>query len=882
MKKHLTLFTLLVFSSILFGSKLDDSTKSVKSYKIETPLVIDGKLTESVYQNSPLSEFTQKDPDEGKPTSEKTEIWISHDSENLYFSGKFYDSNPDSIDVTLMRRDNVVESDWFWIYIDPYNDNRTGNYFAVNPGGSICDGTLFNDGGMSDSWDGIWEVKTEVNKEGWTAEIKIPFSQLRFNEAKEMVWGINLNRDIKRKHEMSFLVMVPKKESGFVSHFADLTGLDGIIPKKRFEFLPYIVQKGQYLHGKEGDPFYAGNQYQTSLGADVKFGIGSNLNVDVTINPDFGQVEVDPAVVNLSANEIYFNEKRPFFIEGENIFQFGSGGTNSNWGFNFGNPTLFYSRRIGRTPQGYPTTDGIVDQPIDTRILGAGKLTGKIDDTWSIGLLSAVTEKTNARIYTNTNDIIKEEVEPLTHYGVLRTRKEFNEGNQAIGMIFTAVNRDLSNKNLKSLLTDQAYSYGVDGWTFLDEDEMYVLTGMIAGSFVHGSKDALVNIQRQPYRYFQRPDRVNMRLDENLTSLSGMFTRFAINKQKGNFYLNSAIGTATPGFEFNDMGYQWFADRINGHIVTGYRWFEPDDLTRYKNIFLGFNRNSDYDGNVSRLGFYSNGSVQFVNYWNLQAEAGYDFGSTSTTITRGGPRMSLADNLFFALNVSSDSREKVVVSPGIGFWKDAFGSYDFSASFEVEWKPDSQLNISVEPEYYYTNSVYQWVTAVKDENATATFGSRYIFGQMDQRTITANIRVDWTLNSKFSLQFYIQPLFSVGNYDNFKELAEPNTSKTNLYGENGSTINYESTNDKYTVNPDINSNDSFSFRNPNFNFKSLRGNAVLRWEVLPGSVLYFVWTHDKMNFQDPGQFHLGKDFSNLWESEADNIFLIKFSYWINM
>ncbi|MBU0475765.1 MAG: carbohydrate binding family 9 domain-containing protein [Bacteroidetes bacterium] len=883
MKKYFTLVLLLTYTSMIFGTKTEDTNKSVHSYKLDAPLVLDGKLSESVYQNTPISNFIQKDPEEGKPTSEKTEVWISHDDANLYFSGRFYDSEPDSMDVTLMRRDNMVNSDWFWIYMDPYNDNRTGNYFAVNPGGSMCDGTLYNDDWMSDSWDGIWDVKTDINEHGWTTEIKIPFSQLRFNESKEMVWGINLNRDIKRKHEMSFLVMVPKTESGFVSRFADLTGLDGIIPKKRLEVLPYLVQKAQYLSNKENDPFYAGNQYQTSFGADVKFGIGSNLNVDVTINPDFGQVEVDPAVVNLSAFESYFNEKRPFFIEGENIFEFGSGGANNNWGFNFGTPTLFYSRRIGRSPQGYATTKGFVDQPNETRILGAGKLSGKIDDTWSIGILSAVTEKSNARIYTEAKDIVKEEVEPLTHYGVFRTRKEFNGGNQAIGAIFTSVNRDLSNQNLKLLLSDQAYSYGLDGWTFLDENKTYVLTGIVAGSYVHGSKEALLNIQRQPYRYFQRPDKTYMTLDTKRTSLSGMFSRFMINKQEGNFYLNSAIGTATPGFEFNDIGYQWYADRINGHIVTGYRWYEPDKLSRQKSIYLAFCRNSDYEDNVSRMGFYSNGRVQFLNYWTARMEASYNFESTSTTLTRGGPKVVIADNYSFNISAETDSREKIILSPDVGYWRNGFGSYDFSAGFDVVWKPESQLNISVGPEYYFTNSKYQWVRAIADEKATATYGSRYIFGEMDQYTISADIRVDWSFTSTFSLQLYLQPLISVGNYNNFRELAKPNSSEFNSYGENGSTIEYDTESEKYTVTPDENAPDkSFSFYNPNFNFKSLRGNAVLRWEVLPGSVLYFVWTHEKMNFQDPGEFHLGKDFSNLWESEADNIFLVKFSYWIDI
>ena len=359
-------YLLLIISIIPLGSisaSKNDSTQSVVSYKLNGQLVVDGVLNESVYQNPAVTTFTQKDPDEGKPVSEKSEVWVSYDDDNIYFSGRFSDSSPDSIDAALMRRDNVVESDWFWIYLDTYNDDRTAYFFAVNAGGSIADGTLFNDGWDDSSWDGIWENKTTIDENGWAVEIRIPFTQLRFKESEKMVWGVNFNRDIKRRHEMSFYVMVPKNESGFVSKFADLEGLDGIKPRQRFELLPYFVQKAQYLVHDENDPFYKSNQYKTSLGADLKFSLGSNLNVDATFNPDFGQVEVDPAILNLSAFETFYEEKRPFFIEGSNIFMFGYGGANNNWGFNFSNPELFYSRRIGRSPQGNVTTQGYVDYP---------------------------------------------------------------------------------------------------------------------------------------------------------------------------------------------------------------------------------------------------------------------------------------------------------------------------------------------------------------------------------------------------------------------------------------------------------------------------------------------------------------------------------------
>ena len=448
--KYFYLFIISLFLQLfVLSATKNDSTESIKSYRLTEPLMIDGVLNESVYENPAITKFIQKDPNEGDPITEKTEVWVSYDDDNIYFSGRFYDSKPDSIDVTLMRRDNIVESDWFFVSLDTYNDDRNGYFFAVNAGGSIADGTLYNDDWDDDSWDGIWESKTRVDDKGWYVEMRIPFTQLRFKESEKMVWGINLDRDIKRKHEMSFYVMVPKNESGYVSKFADLVGLDGIKPKQRFELLPYFVQRAQYLVHDENDPFYKSNQYKTTFGTDLKFSLGSNLNVDATFNPDFGQVEVDPAIINLSEFETFYQEKRPFFIEGSNIFTFGYGGANNNWGFNFSVPELIYSRRIGRHPQGNVTLDGYVDIPSETRILGAAKLTGKIDETWSVGALSSLTERTFATIQSSNGVNIEEQVEPLTHYGVFRTQKEFNSGKQAIGMIFTSVNRDLNTENLK-------------------------------------------------------------------------------------------------------------------------------------------------------------------------------------------------------------------------------------------------------------------------------------------------------------------------------------------------------------------------------------------------------------------------------------------------
>ncbi|MCB9208481.1 MAG: carbohydrate binding family 9 domain-containing protein [Ignavibacteriales bacterium] len=875
--RSFTVLLLFVITLNILG-KGNSNIPSVQAYKTFSEIKLDGILNESVYQNEPVTNFTQKIPDEGQPATEESKIWITYDDENIYFSANFLDSQPGSIDQNLMRRDNVVPSDWFFIYMDPYNDDRTGYFFAVNPGGSIADGILFNDSWDDNSWDGIWEAKTKVNDDGWTAEIKIPFSQLRFKESENMVWGINLNRDIKRRNENSFLVMVPSKESGFVSRFADLVGLDGITPKQRFEVLPYFVQKAQYLIHDSDDPFYSGNQYKTSFGADFKIGLSSNLNIDATVNPDFGQVEVDPAVVNLSAFETYFEEKRSFFIEGNNLFYFGVGGANNNWGFNFGNPELFYSRRIGKAPSGDIPDNDFADYPRETRILGAAKLTGKIDETWSIGGLSAFTERTYATI-SNNQKKSNYEIEPFTHFGVLRSQKEFNDNRQALGFMFTSANRDLRTDNLSNSLAQNAYTFGIDGWTFLDSSKTYVLTGYFAGSHLNGSKEALVNIQERPYRYFQRPDATYIRLDSNRTSLGGYYTRLALNKQEGNFYINSAIGAVSPGFENSDLGFQWMADKINGHVVLGYRWYEPGEIFRRTMIYAAHFRDYDFEGNNLNNGFMIFSFMQFMNYYNLEMQLSYNLEEYNKSLTRGGPLSKNPEENYIGLEFSTDSRKELVFGFDIGYENNTLTETWFNFEPFIEWKPSSQISITFGPEYTNNFSKRQWIDNFKDEFAVETYKQRYVFGEINQESISANIRLNWTITPKMSLQLFMQPLISVGKFDNFKELAKPGEMDFNEFN----NVVYNGEDEEYIIDPDGNGPASeFAFSNPDFNYKSLRGTLVYRWEILPGSIFYLVWSHDRANFDHPGKFKFGRDFNDLLYSDTNDIFLAKFSYWLDL
>lgn len=881
--KKVLLLCLILFATKSFPLGKKPPLKIMTAFRVEHGSInIDGKLNEPAWKTPSVNEFTQKDPNEGLPATQKTDVWIAYDNDNIYIAARMLDSKPEQIDVSLGRRDQYVNSDWFGFYVDPYNDKKTGFYFGVNAGGSMVDGTLFNDSWDDDTWDGIWEAKTLVDADGWSVEMKIPFSQMRFNEAEKMEWGINFTREIKRNNEKSFFVMVPKKESGFVSRFATLEGLNGIKPKQRFEILPYFVQKAQYLVHDKNDPFYKSSQYKPAVGADLKIGIGSNLNIDATINPDFGQVEVDPAVINLSAFESYFNEKRPFFIEGASNFYFGIGGVNNNWGFNFGWPELFYSRRIGRPPRGGTSDAEYVKYPSETRILGAAKLSGKLDETTTIGAVGAITERTHASLWNN-GKTTNQEVEPFAFYGVFRTKKEFNEGNQSLGLIFTSTNRSFNEAGLERNLSKNAYAFGLDGWTFLDDDKEYALAAAVAGTYVNGTKEFVQSLQKQAYRYYQRPDATYSSFDPNRTSLSGYYGRVMLNKQKGNFYINSAIGLVSPGFEQNDLGFQFMADKINFHTVLGYRWFEPDGIFRNKQVYVTYARSFNFEGNtINNFLWYRLGTT-FTNYYGLYFGGNINFESLNPTLTRGGPMGISPSSYYFWVNMESDSREKLMANFEIDYSRNAIGAKYNLYSFSFTWKPSSQLTFSFGPMYENSNALQQWVKNVADPTAVNTYKNRYVFAEIKQHTLSANIRLNWTFTPTLTLQLFMQPFFAIGDYLDFKELARPRTTSYNFYGSNGSTINYNKGNDTYIVDPDGDgSAKEFSFSNPDFNYKSIRGTAVLRWEAMPGSILYIVWSHDQANYDDPGNFEFGRDFRNLWRSEGNNIFMVKFSYWLDM
>lgn len=860
-----------------------NAARRVEAMRVADRPSIDGVLDEAVWQQAPpIDSFTQRDPDEGAPATERTTVQVIYDDEAIYIGAWLYDSKPDSIVTRLGRRDAHLNADRFLFCVDPYYDRRTGFFFSVNAAGTLSDGVLYNDNWDDNSWDGVWQGKAHIHDEGWSVEMRIPYSQLRFKEKEAYVWGVNFSRYLARRNELSYLVMTPRDESGFVSRFADMVGIELITPPRQIEVTPYVTAKAAFTDAEAGDPFNDGSRYSPDLGADFKVGITSNLTLNGTVNPDFGQVEVDPAVVNLSDVETFFPEKRPFFIEGASIFGFGFGGANSNWGFNFGTPDFFYSRRVGRAPQGSLPDYTYADVPDGVPILGAAKLTGKVGNGWNVGTMQALTARGEAELMFDGQPFTAE-VEPRTYYGVVRAQREFQDGYRAIGGISTATVRSFGDDDrLAPEMSSSAYVGGLDGWTFLDRDREWVLTGWLGLSHVNGTAERIINLQRSSLHYFQRPDAGHVSVDSAATSLTGSGGRLALNKQHGKFYTNAAVGYISPGFELNDAGFMWRTDIINAHALVGYNWTEPRGIYRQARWNTSHYRSYDFDGNRTALGLWTNGWMQFKNYLFVYAGGELNARNKDVRATRGGPVMLNPAGYAVFTGFETDTRKKLSWEmEGVRF-ADEEGNSQHSLNAQAEWRPMPNMSFSVGPQISVRQDQTQYVGEFADPMATATFGSRYVFGTIEQTTVSTDIRLDWTFTPELSLQLFAQPLLSAGDYRDFKELATPGTYDFTVFGQDTGTVMFNEESEEYTVDPDgTGPAGTFSFSEPDFNFKSLRGTAVLRWEFRPGSTLYLVWTQTRDASASIGAFRFNDDFNTLIDARPDNIFVLKLTYWLS-
>ena len=857
----------------------------VKAVRTTHPPTIDGHLSEEEWvAATPVSGFTQRDPNEGKPATEDTEVRILYDDTAIYVGARLFDDDPQALSRRLSARDNGFDSDWIGIYLDPLHDRLTGAMFRVSAANAQQDMILYNDSWTDSSWDAVWQSEVSVDDRGWIAEIRIPLSQLRFTGASQQTWGINVERYVRRKNESTFLRMVPKNESGLASRMVDMSGLNGLKPGRHLELLPYTAARAEFIQPLVRNdirtPFNDGARAFASAGLDLKWGLTNNLTVTGTVNPDFGQVEVDPAVVNLTAFETFFPEKRAFFLEGSQIFgNFGQGGANDSWGFNNSEPTLFYSRRIGRAPQVTAGGD-FADVPSATTILGAAKLTGKTGGSWSLGFLEAVTAEESAQTQTGlVRDSVR--VEPLTNYLVTRVQRDLGK-RAGVGLLMTATNRELADDRMRRSLVGQGYVFGTDGYFFFDKDREWVVTGRLSASDVSGTTTVINGLQLAPQRYYQRPDAPQVSLDPTRTSLQGYTGRIMLNRNTGIWRVNASLWGVSPGFESNDLGFLSTADRAGMHAVWNLRNNTPGRVLRSRFIWFGkwytwnFNRDLQSDG---AQGSYQ---MQFLNYWNLNVNSGWNRTTQNDRLTRGGPSAVSPAGSFFNVNGNTDGRKPLSVN---GFytknWCDCDGG-NYSTGLTVNYKPSSRLTVSTGPNWNHNRQAAQYVRSVADATATGTYGGRYVFGELDQRQLTLQTRVTALVSPKMSVTLFMQPLIAVGNYTEFKELAAPRTFDFTHYTDSGThVISYNSDSQLYTVSPDtaVGAPD-FSFRNPDFNLKSLRMNTVFRWELKPGSTFYAVWTRQQQDTNYPGTYSLSRDTKRLFRAPGDDVFLVKMAYWI--
>ncbi|MEQ1857628.1 MAG: DUF5916 domain-containing protein, partial [Longimicrobiales bacterium] len=697
-----------------------------------------------------------------------------------------------------------------------------------------------------------------------------------------------------RSQERTVFPFIPTLDRGGPSRYAHLDGIGGVVPGRRLELLPYVTARGEYLNLTApagvtfANPFRSGSDEFTDYGADFKYRLTSNVTLDATVNPDFGQVELDPSVINLTDFETRYEERRPFFVEGADIFNFGEGGPMGSTGRP---PQLLYSRRIGRAPQGAaPSSAVFSEMDATTTILGAAKVTGRTRGGWSLGFLEALTGEESARSIDASQVRSETAVEPMSNYLVGRARRQIRGGDTRFGAIGAAVNRSLSGTGLDARLHSSAYSGGVD---FAHEwsNRAYRFSSAFTASYVQGDPGAILRTQRSSTRYYQRPDAWHLDLDTNARSLSGYYFMFDLVKQAGAFTAKTAMSFSSPGYEVNDLGFQSASDRIMFDTNFQFQDPVPGRFLRNWNMRGSPDFTLNYAGDWVHREMNGNINLTFLNYWSVGTRLAYNPRNDDDRLTRGGPIAKTPQRWSGTANLNSDSRRSVVARFNYDWSSDEVGGWHHDFGLNLTANPSEQVTLRFGPGYRRAFNTAQYVTAVDDALATTTYGRRYLFADLDQTTLSLETRMDVTLTPAVSLQLYVEPFISTGDYQGLKEFERRRAFEFLEYGVEVGTLTQAPTGE-YTVDPDgTGAATAFNVTNRDFSYRSLLGNAVLRWEWREGSTLYLVWQQrriDSLTNRGPsgtdawvGDFDWGRDAADMFGAQADNIFAIKVNYWLN-
>ncbi len=847
--------------------------KAIAATRTESAISIDGSLDDDAWASAPVvSSFTQRLPTGGAPATQPTQVRVLYDNTSLFVAFRLDDSAPDSVEATLARRDFGGHSDWAHVYIDSYLDRRTAFRFSVNPAGVKSDAAIGSDDIDEDQtgWDAVWDAAARRDSAGWTAEIRIPLTQLRFSStsgSEGQTWGIQFGRFIARRREMSLWVATPPDVSGFVSRFGELRGLD-VRSGRRLETVPYVLGRLTREPGTRANPFFRQNRMAGSAGADVRYGLTTDLTLTATINPDFGQVEADPSEVNLTGLETFLTEKRPFFVEGADIFRLQM--SEASW--LHGTEEVFYSRRVGRAVQGRaPSGADYVDFDPAARIIGAGKFSGKTSSGWSVGLLNAVTATELAQ-YVSASDSGQVIVEPRTAYSVLRMNREALRGRAALGSVFTATNRSLSQGS--PLLPSSAYVGGMDGRLRFGQGLGWDLSGSILGSRLSGEASAIDVVRRNPVHRHQRPDADHLDYTQSATSLSGYSATASVGKNDGRWRGSLGGHVVSPGFDANDLGFHTVTDLARAHLLIGYQDLRP---ALFRKWWGWWNSWSSITHGRERTGAGTqvNGNVEFHNLWFLAGSMRRDQTVLSPTILRGGPALRLPGRTRGALSLSADPRRSVTGTLSASRTVGDEGERVTRLAQLLTIRPSPRADISLNPAVQWTRDPAQWLGQWAHDGSPV-----HLTGELDQVTASITARLNFSFTRDVSLQLYAQPFSSEGRYRTLREVADPRSR--NFADRLREVSSLPLPGGTYAIDRNRDGTTDFTIADPAFDVKELKTNVVMRWEMRPGSALFLVWSQGRSGrlAYDGGDDNVWADARDLFRLPSTNVLLLKVSTWV--
>jgi len=827
--------------------------------------VLDGSFRDACWSTGEWAgDFTQWIPNEGAKPSQKTELKILYDNKNIYVAIRAWDNEPEKIIRKAGRRDEFT-GDVVGISFDSYHDHRTSFEFDLTAAGQKTDLILTNPSTSDMSWNAVWYGKTGMEDSAWTAEFEIPLSQLRYSSDHTQVWGMHCWRWIDRLQEESDWEPESSTGPGMLYQFGELHGIEGLPASHGIEIMPYTVGKLKTFMREENNPFAdKGKSWGGNLGVDAKISLSSNLTANLTVNPDFGQVESDPSVMNLTAFETFYEERRPFFLEGKNIFS-----------FEFDNNSIFYSRRIGHSPSYTPLLSELenISSPDNSTILGAVKVSGKTSDGLSIGLLQSLTANEHATVeYAGRRRDI--DVEPLTSYTVARVQQDYGQGNTMVGGILTSTNRFINEPQLNFLNRD-AWSGGIDVYHQWNEKEYFVDAKFI-GSLIQGSSEAMAGLQNSSARYYHRPDVDYIHFDTARTQLSGYGGKIKVGKGSvGLWRYSTELGWRSPGLDLNDVGFMQLADIITQAASVSY--FVNQPVSMFRTYSVGVTQSNSWDFGMRYLssGGSLNVYLEFLNKWALSSSTSYTSQGLDTRILRGGYAMLVPSIWSESMYARTDPSE--IVYFDFNFSASLLGNENgrfYSLQPGISFMPITTLKISMSLNYSSNINELQYI-----ETAEFNGIKKYILGRIDQKTAGGTFRIDYNITPELSIQYYGSPFTSVGKYSEFKTVTNPISSD---YSNRFATLTPVNNGTRYGVSEQNNGLLDYTFLNPDFNFSQFRSNFVVRWEYLPGSQVYVVWSQERTSSVMPGTYSLSDALSNLRDVYPGNIFLIKMNYWFSL